>query len=88
MPATTRGWPNMRGTAAVILKQVKSLGYATSVHRMRDYVEMHAVPLKEPGQLVLARDGTATTTRRATAPRVRWRRRWESTCGTADDQSQ
>jgi hypothetical protein len=28
-----------------------------SVHRMGDYVEMHAVPLSEPARLVPVRDG-------------------------------
>jgi hypothetical protein len=38
-------------------EQVESLGYATSVHRLGEYVEMHAVPLANPEQLVLVRDG-------------------------------
>jgi hypothetical protein len=47
----------VRGTTAAILRQVESLGYATSVHRIRDYVEMHAVPLADSEHLVLVRDG-------------------------------
>jgi hypothetical protein len=47
----------VRGTAAVILKQVKSLGYATSVHRRGWVVVMQAIPLSEPDPLVLVRDG-------------------------------
>ena len=33
-----------------ILRQIESLGYATSVHRMGDYCELHAVqvPAGEP----------------------------------------
>jgi hypothetical protein len=32
-------------TADAILHQIKALGYAVSVHRMREYVELHAVHL-------------------------------------------
>jgi hypothetical protein len=28
-----------------ILRHIKSMGFATSVHRMGDYCEVHAVPL-------------------------------------------
>src|SRR5688572_12331230 len=36
------------GAVSAILRQVDSLGYATSVHRMGDYVEMHAMLLADP----------------------------------------
>ena len=49
--------PVIQGTTATVLKQVESLGYATRVHQMRAYVEMHAVPLEDPEQLVLMPDG-------------------------------
>jgi hypothetical protein len=32
-------------TARAILQQIEALGYAVSVHRMREYVELHAVAL-------------------------------------------
>jgi hypothetical protein len=38
-----------------ILAQIKSLGYATSVHRMGDYIEMHAVELAHPENQHIAR---------------------------------
>ena len=47
----------MKGTTAAILKQIESLGYVTSVHRMRDYVEMHALRPSNTDELYLARDG-------------------------------
>jgi hypothetical protein len=31
-----------------ILKQIRSLGYAVSIHRINGVVEMHAVLLKDP----------------------------------------
>ena len=37
---------------AAIIKCIESLGYAVSTHRMIDYVEMHAVFLKDPDTLV------------------------------------
>ena len=38
-----------RGTANAILRQVEALGYAVSVHHMREYVELHAVHLSGEG---------------------------------------
>jgi hypothetical protein len=37
-----------------LLRQIESLGYATSVHRMGEYVELHGVPLPagEPVRIV------------------------------------
>src|SRR3954462_3794643 len=34
-----------RGTTKAILRQIEDLGYAVSVHHMREYVELHAVRL-------------------------------------------
>ena len=39
----------------LILRRLESLGYATSVHRMGDYCELHAVKLPEGEPLYLAR---------------------------------
>ena len=33
------------GLTGSVLRQVETLGYAVSVHRMGEYVELHAVPL-------------------------------------------
>jgi hypothetical protein len=38
-----------------ILRQIESLGYATSVHRMGDYVELHAVRPPDGDDLKIAR---------------------------------
>lgn len=40
---------------AAILRHLDSLGYATSIHRMGDYVELHAVPLPAGEPLYIAR---------------------------------
>ena len=41
---------------AAIFKQIESLGYAVSVHRMDGYVEMHAVLLSDPDHQHIARN--------------------------------
>ena len=38
-----------------ILHQIRSLGYAVSVHRINDTIEMHAVRLSDPSEQHLAR---------------------------------
>lgn len=36
------------------VKQIESLGYVVTTHRMGDYIELHAVPLGD-GELKIAR---------------------------------
>jgi hypothetical protein len=36
---------------ASIIRQIEDLGYLVSTHRMRGYVEMHAVPLSGKGEV-------------------------------------
>lgn len=38
-----------------VLDQIEAISYATSVHRMRDYVEMHALELQNPDNQHIAR---------------------------------
>ena len=42
-------------TTSGIIQRIESLGYATSVHLMGDYVEMHAVKLDAPDEVHIAR---------------------------------
>jgi hypothetical protein len=42
---------------SAIISQIETLWYATIVHRMGDYCEMHAVLLKDPGQHISRVDG-------------------------------
>jgi hypothetical protein len=49
--------PRMTDTADALIRQIEVLGYAVSVHRMGDYVEMHAVFLKDPELVLIARCG-------------------------------
>lgn len=45
----------MTGTTAILLRRVESLGYAVSVFRINDTVEMHATPLSGEGDPQVAR---------------------------------
>jgi hypothetical protein len=50
--------PGDKSTTAAIIRFIESLGYAVSVHHMREYVEMHAILLKDPDAgYHLARNG-------------------------------
>ena len=40
---------------SAITKQIETLGYIVSTHRMGDYIELHAVPTGE-GELKIARN--------------------------------
>ena len=42
-------------TLEQILQQIEAIGYATSVHRMGAYCELHAVPLPAGEPLYLSR---------------------------------
>ena len=42
-------------TTLHVLKQIESLGYAVSVHRVNGVVEMHAVKLADPSEQQIAR---------------------------------
>jgi hypothetical protein len=57
---------------ARILRHLESLGFLTSVHRMGEYCELHAVKLPEAEVVHIARaDGDATRT--FTWRRASWR---------------
>ena len=46
---------DLAGVAAAILRQIDTAGYATSVHHMRRYVELHAIHLSGDGVPHVAR---------------------------------
>jgi len=48
------------GDTAKLIRRIEDLGFAVSVHRMREYVDLHAVRLSGRGRTRVARcEGTA-----------------------------
>jgi hypothetical protein len=46
---------NCQDMHAAILKHIESAGFATSVHRMDDYCELHAVPVPKGEPVYISR---------------------------------
>ena len=55
-------WRDLAAAAREVCRRIENGGYAVSVHHMREYVELHAVPLSGDGVPHVARcegDGKA-----------------------------